>query len=203
MSPRASEIHRFPPNTGRTVGYLGLGLALGVIVVGFFYIPLRPWVILSLGSVAAGIAVWIVLLRPRAYATSEDLVLLNMVTDSWIPLAAIERVEPKYALIIWAHGRKHHCVGIAKSRRAATAGLRSRVQSGNSSIFSRAGWMQPQSDTGEKIVYENFVAERIEDLAKNARARGLEPGPVRRRPATLEIGLLVVSLAVFAAAFFV
>ena len=58
--------------------------------------------------------------------------------------------------------------------------------------------MQPQSDRTEKIVYEDFVAERIEDLARNARARGLEPGPVRRRPATLEIGLLVVSLAALA-----
>ena len=201
MFARTRFEHRFPPNSGRTVGYLGLALGAGVIALSILYMPLRQWATLSLGTLAACIALWAILLRPRAFATGQDLVLWNMVSDTWIPLAAVELVEPKHALIVWAHGKKHHCVGIAKSRRVARAALRNRVRDGEGTIARRAGWEKPQGGT-ERIVYEDFVATRIEELARNARDQGLQPGPVRRVPAVLEIALLTVSVAAFAVAFF-
>jgi hypothetical protein len=205
MAPGNSDKVHFPPNTGRTVGYLGLALAVAVIAVSYYYVPTREWITLSVGCVAGGIAVWIILLRPRAYATGESLVLVNMVSNTWIPLAAIERVEPRHALIVWVNGKKHLCVGIAKSRRVATGRARSRVSKARGGIESRAGWMTPTDTrlaTGyEQGHYEDFVVSRIEQLAKDAVDQGMQPGPVRRVPAPLEIGLLLASLGGLALAF--
>ena len=202
MTRRKDIEHHFPPNTGRTVGYIGLALAAGVIVVSIYYLPFRSWLTLALGCLAGGIAVWITLLRPRARATADDLVLLNMVSDTWIPLVSIERVQAKHALIVWANGKKYLCVGIAKPRRILSGRARSRSVSAGGGIQERAGWLTPQGARPTDGLYEDLVVARIGHLVDNARERGQQPGPVRRTPALLEIVLLVVSTAGFALALF-
>ena len=123
------------------------------------------------GALVFGVLVWAAMLRPRVWATEEDLVLRNMLHTARIPLAAIEQVVVRQVLAVSAGEQRYVSPAIGKS-------LRQTLKSGSPGepATARAG------DGRRTRRYPDFVEERISRLAEDARAkRGI--GAALRRAA--------------------
>lgn len=146
-------VERFHPTSGRIMGTIALVLATAVVVIGVldrehgFPLPV------VLGAVVFGILVWAAMLRPRVWATSDDLVMRNMLNTAHIPLAAIERVAVRQVLAVSAGERRFVSPAIGRS-------LRQTLKS------NRRGTQQTAVES-----YPVFVEERISQLADDARTQ--------------------------------
>ena len=71
MTSGPRVVQKFHPNTGVFTGYVGIGVA--VIVLGTLVFQARDSEGLQygLGVLLAAAAVWVTILRPRAYALAE------------------------------------------------------------------------------------------------------------------------------------
>lgn len=146
-------VERFHPTSGRIMGTIALVLVAAVVVIGVldrehgFPMPV------VLGAVVFGILVWAAMLRPRVWATGDDLVMRNMLNTAHIPLAAIEQVAVRQVLAVSAGERRFVSPAIGRS-------FRQTVKS------NRKG---PQPTATES--YPVFVEERISQLADDARTQ--------------------------------
>jgi hypothetical protein len=187
----------FRPTSGRVTGVLGLVLVVGVVVIGLVDrthgFPL-PVVAVAL---VIGVLVWAAMLRPRVWATEEDLVLRNMMHTAWIPLAAIEQVVVRQVLAVSAGEKRYVSPAVGRSWRQTLKSNRAR------------GADDPEKASTDVRTpsYPDFVEERISRLAEEARARrgigllsdeqlALAAG-VRRRWAWPELVGLVVAGVLF------
>ena len=188
-------VQTFHPTTGHLTGWLGLAVCL--LVVGVVVTTERhaTGVRVALGAVLVAVLVWVALLRPRATAYDDSLVLRGMVSDTTLPLAAIDRAVVRHVLVVRVGDDRYTCSSIARSTRS----LRSRRSAGAVSVLGvpqagdRIDAVGQSSDVGGSGDYATFVETRIEDLAKSARRDGREGPPVRRRWARLELAALAVS----------
>ncbi|WP_122818487.1 hypothetical protein [Nocardioides pantholopis] len=187
---RPSEVvERFRPTSGRVVGVLGLLLAAVVVVVG-----LRDGLDLAVvvGAVVGGVLVWSAVLRPGLAVTSETLVMRNMLETTEIPLAAIEEVAVRQFTAVRAGGKRYVSPVVGQTMRQLRKGDRAATK--------------PEPTAS----YPAFVEDRIRRLAADAAAaRGIKRGTpeqdalardVRRTPAWVELGLLLLGLVVFVVA---
>jgi hypothetical protein len=191
MTSGPRVVQKFHPNTGVFTGYVGMGVA--VIVLGTLVFQARDSEGLQygLGVLLAAGAVWVAILRPRAYATSKTLVLRNMLSDIHIPLASVETVMMRQTLNVWAGGKRYVCLGIGKTRRELTG----RQRRGTGIPFARTPDLGDGPSTANtKINYEDFVVDRILDLSKEAKQTDPNPGQVARVIAWPEV-IGLVSLA--------
>lgn len=146
-------VERFHPTSGRIMGTIALVLAAAVVVIGVldrehgFPLPV------VLGAVVFGILVWAAMLRPRVWATGDELVMRNMLNTAHIPLAAIEQVAVRQVLAVSAGERRFVSPAIGRSLRQT---LKSNRASG-----------QPTATES----YPVFVEERISQLADDARTQ--------------------------------
>lgn len=181
MSRHEAPLHRFGPTNGGILGWVGVVLA---VVVAVFVAVTDPSLIglrVVLGLAVMALLIWVALLRPRAIAHRDTLVLRNMLFDTIIPLAVIDRVVVSHSLVVWVDEERHSCPGIGRSTR--------------SMMRAQAGKGPTASDD-----YPDFVESTIEDLARSARRdRGGEDGRVRRAwavPELVALGLLSVAVLV-------
>jgi hypothetical protein len=196
----ARPVQKFKPTTGHLVGYLGL--AACAVTVGVVVTSERNVVGLrvALGAVLVAVLIWLAILRPRATAYDETLVLRGMLSDTALPLARIDDAVVRQMLVVWVGGDRYTSSCIARSRRS----LMKRRTPGVMSVFGlqqaddRIGAVGASGDIGSSGDYATFVETRIEQLAKAARRDGREVPPVRRRWARVEITVLVVSAVAFA-----
>jgi hypothetical protein len=143
---------------------------------------------------ACGIAlIWTVLIRPRATAYAQMLVLHNPVTDLHIPLAGIDAVIVRHALLVWVGERRYTCPGIGRSSRSL-ARRRSRgplAILGLEQTDDRLGAGQ-LADIDPTADYASFVEQRIAELGRAARRDAPLAGPavVRRTWAWRELAVL-------------
>jgi hypothetical protein len=149
--------------------------------------------------VLVAVLIWLALLRPRAAAYDETLVLRGMLSDTTLPLAGIDAAVVRHMLVVWIGDDRYTCAGIARS-------TRSMVKRRNPGVLSVLGLQQTDDrmgaagaggDIGTSGDYATFVETRIEDLARSARRDGRDRPPVRRRWALLEIAALVISALAF------
>jgi hypothetical protein len=141
------------------------------------------------------------LLRPRATAHGDSLVLRNIASDTHLPLAGIEAVMVRTTLNVWVNEERYVCVGIGRPTRK----LVDQKGQGPMSILGlehddrRYGFGQSK-DIGRGKDYAGFVEDRIAALALAARREPHgPPPPIRRRPALPELialGLLLGALIV-------
>jgi hypothetical protein len=192
-----APVERFRPTSGRVTGVLALVLVAAVVVIGLvdrthgFPLPVVAVALL------VGVLVWAAMLRPRVWATEEDLVLRNMLDTAWIPLAAIEKVVVRQVLAVSAGEKRYVSPAVGKSWRQTLKSSRARG----------AGDSDESSTDVRTASYPDFVEGRISRLAEEARAKrgigllsdeqlALAAG-VRRRWAWPEvIGLVVAGLLV-------
>jgi hypothetical protein len=145
-------VERFHPTSGRIMGTIALVLVAAVVVIGVldrehgFPMPV------VLGAVVFGILVWAAMLRPRVWATGDDLVMRNMLNTAHIPLAAIEQVAVRQVLAVSAGERRFVSPAIGRSLRQT--------------LKSNRGAQQTALQS-----YPVFVEERISQLADDARTQ--------------------------------
>ena len=174
-SASAQPVHSFKPTSGTAVGLLGLLTAVFVIVLAAStertLFGLRAGIIAAL----AGLLAWMTLLRPRVKAYADTLMLRNMASDTYLPLARIDNVLVRHTLNVWVDDRRYSCAGIGRSTRS----------------IARARARGPEAVQGDD--YVTFVETTIEDLARSARRdlRGAAP-PVRTQWAIPELVALAV-----------
>ncbi len=205
MPTEPAPVEKFRPTNGEILGWGSIAALAVLLVVAVVSEPNLTGVRVALGFAVAMVAVWAVLLRPRATAYADTLVLRNMVSDTHLPLAEVDDVSVRHTLNVWVGEARYVCAGIGRSTRQMT-GRRSR------GALSAIGLQQADDRMGIAQVgqigsgsdYATFVETRIEDLARSARRdlRG-EPPPVRRLWAVPELAALGLFVAGFAATFVV
>lgn len=198
-----SVVARFKPTHGTVLGWLSLLVVVGVLA----WIGLNARTLtgarVALGAVFAAVVVWSTMLRPRAHATPTTLVLRNSVLDSHVPLRLIDDVLVRQTLNVWVGDQRHVCTGIGRSRRSMLKpkrGAASVLGIEQADVRMGLGGPGGPGAIGTSGSYEDFVATRIEALARDAKAaaRGSdEPAQVRRVPAWPEIAALVVTGTAF------
>ena len=179
-------VHAFRPTGGTVMGTAGLSAVAVVIVAALVTEPSVTGVRVALGAALVGVLVWMVLLRPRVTAYADTLVLHNMASDTFLPLAGIESVAVRLTLHVWVDDRRHTCSGIGRSTR---------------SMMKAERHGSPPTGAAD---YASFVETTIEDLARSARRdlRG-DPPPVRREWAVRELAALAVLALAMAVSFVV
>ncbi|WP_148571083.1 hypothetical protein [Nocardioides caldifontis] len=190
-SPAATPVERFRPTSGRFVGGASLVAAAFVLVLTAVTEPNLTGVRICLLVALAGVVVWAVLLRPRATAYDDTLVLHNQVSDWHLPLAKVDDVAVRHTLNVWVGGKRYSCPGIGRASRQMVRG-----SDGNpTSVFARRNdARQGGGDAASigEVDYATFVENRIDELARIARRDGGEPPAVRRSWAVPELTAMAV-----------
>lgn len=193
-------VERFDPTSGRVTAVLVLVLAGVVVVAGTVDAGSVPLPVLA-GAVLAGVLAWASMLRPALWATTEHLVMRNMLETVHVPLAAIEQLAVRQVLALRAGEKRYVSTVVGRPLRKAMRTSRS----GSAPVEDAA--------PAPGLPYADFVEQRLHQLMEEARtAAGVESlsdeqlalaADVRREPAWVPIGLTVVSAVAFVASLFV
>ncbi len=198
-SALARPVQKFKPTTGPVLGYVGLAvcaLVIGVVATSEQHVV---GVRVALGAVLVGVLIWLALLRPRAAAYDDTLVLRGMLSDTTLPLAGIDAAVVRHVLVVWIGDDRYTCAGIARSTRSMMRRRDSALTSslGLHQTDPQAGPASAGGDIGTSGDYATFVENRIQDLARSARRDGGDVPEVRRTWARLEIAALAASALAF------
>ena len=175
-SAETGYVERFAPTSGRVMGVLAVGLALATMVYALFDGEDGFEAPVAWGAAFAAILSWAALLRPAVRVESDRLVLRNMLDSHHIPLAAVDEVVIRQVLAVRAAEKRYVSPAIGHS-------------------FMRT--MRPKTERGgdRSFTYQDYVRDRILDLADGARRRLAGGGPptATRTWALPEIAGLVVT----------
>ena len=194
------RVERFAPNGGTVVAVLG-GLAVVGFVVGWAVDPDEVPLWVPGVSLFGGVVLYASTVRPRVLVVGHDLVLRNMLTTVFIPLASIEELAVRQVLAVRAGGRRYVCAGVGRSLRQALKG--SAVQRAREEMGGLRGELAAVREPG--MNYADYVEIRLQELVNEDRARrGITKfsdqadelaKQARRAPAWPEISALVVIAA--------
>ena len=192
-------VERFDPTSGRVTAVLVLVLAGVVVVAGTVDTGSVPLPVMA-GAALAAVLAWASMLRPALWATTEHLVMRNMLETIHVPLAAVEQLAVRQVLAIKVGEKRYVSTVVGRPLRKAMRTHRS----GSSPVEDAASAPLP---------YADFVEQRLHQLMEEARtAAGVESlsdeqlalaADVRREPAWVPIGLTVLSAVAFVASLFV
>ena len=196
-------VEKFAPNGGTVIAVLG-GIAVVAFVVGWAVDPddVPLWV--PGVALFGGVLLYASTVRPRVLVRGSELVLRNMLSTVFIPLAAIEELAVRQVLAVRAGDKRYVCAGVGRTLRQALKG--SAVQRAREQMGGLRGEMAAVREPG--MSYADFVEVRLQELVNQDRLRrGVAKysaeaealaQDVRRRPAWPEIALLVAAFAVVA-----
>lgn len=142
-------VEKFRPTSGRIPGGIALALVAAVVLISVFdrdnaFPPAVIW-----GALFGGSLAWAAMLRPRLWATRNDLVMRNMASTVTIPLAAIEKIAVRQVVVVLAGEQRFVSPAVGTSWRQA-------VRSG-------------KSKPGASPTYVSIVDDRLHQLAEAAR----------------------------------
>lgn len=179
MGQDQEPVEQFDPSSGTAFGFVTLA-ALGVAVVLVAATERTATGLQAvLALVAFGALTWAALIRPRAAAYRETLVIRHMFSDVHLPLARIDEVVTRQVLYVYLDDERHSCAGIGRSSRRL-AGLPGSLPTGHEA----------------QLDYARHVETRILELAERARRESAgPPPPVRREWAVPEILGVTVPVA--------
>lgn len=177
MAGEGDDVERFRATNGRVVGFIGLLLVAGVLLLAVVDGITRAPVGLVPGCLLAALVVWVVLMRPAVRTEDDHLLLRGSLGDHCIPLSSIDQVSVGALLVVLADGRRFTNTAVGRTRR-------------ESARDDRVG-----TDLTRRS-YGAYVESRLEQLVADARAKGLEPGEPRRSWAWPEIAGLALLTAV-------
>jgi hypothetical protein len=199
----ARPVQKFTPTTGPALGYVCLAVCALVVAVAVTSGRPVTGLRVTFGAVLVAVLVWVALLRPRAAAYDETLVLRGMVSDTTLPLAAIDAAVVRHMLVVRIGEQRYTCAGIARSTRSMVTRRHSagatppfglpRADDLMTGAAGRSG-----DNASSSADYATFVETRIEELARSARRDRRAAPAVRRRWAWLEITALSVTALAFA-----
>jgi hypothetical protein len=194
-------VEKFAPNGGTAVAVLGAIVILGFLV-GWAVEPDEVPLWVPGATLLGGVVLYTSTVRPRVLVVGHELVLRNMLSTAYIPLAAIEELAVRQVLAVKAGDKRYVCAGVGRSLRQAMKG--SAVQRAREDMGGLRGEIAAVREPG--MNYADFVEIRIQELINEDRARrGIAKfspevdelaEQARRELAWPEIALLVVT-AVF------
>ena len=172
----AGDTEKFPPTSGRVLGSLAVGIAAAVMLYALFDGEAGVGAPITWSAAFAAVLSYAALLRPAVRVEKDFLVLRNMIDTHEIPLAAIDGVAVRQVMAVRVDEKRYVSPAIGHS---VTRTVRPKL-----------------GDGGEReLTYQDYVRDRILDLADGARRRlgDAEPPPTRRVWALPEIALLVIT----------
>jgi hypothetical protein len=188
-------VEKFAPNGGTVTAVVAGLVALAFILAWAIDIHrVALWVpaVALLGSAV----VWVSTMRPRVKVQDHELVLQNMVTTTYIPLACIEEVAVRQVMAVRAGGQRYVCSGVGRSMRSALKG--SAVENARQQIGGLRGELAKVREPG--MHYADYVEIRVQELINEDRMRrGVKKyspeadelaKQVRREPAWSAIAIL-------------
>lgn len=145
-------VEKFRPTSGRITGVIALAMVLAIAGIGVLdreqgFPPVVVW-----AALCVGVLVWSAMLRPRLWVTTSDVVLRNMFSTTWVPLAAVEQVVVRQVVALRAGEKRYVSPAVGKSWRQT-------LKSGKA------------PKPGATQSYPAFVEERLHQLAEDARAK--------------------------------
>ena len=154
-------LEKYRSGSSVVIGVIGLLAAVAVGVITVVDYQAGDWKIL-VGSAFVGLVVWVVLLRPMVAIAGDRLELRGMLSQVRLPLAAVEDVSIAQYVAVRSAGRTWTCPGVGRSKRQIS-------RMGVSAAEALGGRARGQvKDSG---AVANFVTDRIQQLAEDARAR--------------------------------
>jgi hypothetical protein len=159
-------VEKFAPNGGTLTAVLAALVALAFILAWAIDIHRVPlWVpgVALLGAVV----VWISTLRPRVRVQNHELVLQNMLTTTYLPLASIEEVAVRQVMAVRAGGKRYVCAGVGRTLRQAMKG--SGVERAREQMGGLRGELAKVHEPG--MHYADFVEIRVQELINEDRIR--------------------------------
>ncbi|MGZ4443085.1 MAG: hypothetical protein ACXVXC_07980 [Nocardioidaceae bacterium] len=211
-SPQASAttgtVERFKPTNGYVIGYVSLAVVVGGVVWIAVDDPTLAGLRIALGMLFAGVLIYATQIRPRARIdTAGTLVLKNTFRDTHVPLVLVDAAKVSQALVVYVGAKRYVCIGIGKPIRKELRRSRRSTVFGGSRVSSLVDFGEhAQAAAGERnVTYETWVAQRIEELAGNARKElhgGTPTGEVRRTVAWPELAAALVTGVLFVVTLF-
>lgn len=180
---------RFRPTSGRLTGGIALAVAGAVALSGLAGDELAFPVPARLFAVVVVVVVWAAALRPRVELSGPDLVLRGMVTDTRIPLAAIEEVFTRQTFVVTLGTRTYISPALNRTMlalRAAGKNLGAGVP--------QVGYVDYVEDKVRAAMADERV--RLGIPARSPAQRALAD-QVRRTPAWPEIVALTAAVVAF------
>lgn len=214
VSAPEDGLEHFVPTGGRITGILGL-VVVGVVVVLWVVDRDNVAAPVVTGALLAGVLFWASLLRPRVSASSETLVLRNMLETIHIPLAAIDELAIRQVLAVRVGDRRFVCPAVGRKLRKLMHRPRISQLFGPTlpDLEEPAGTTSGTEKAPTDIDYADHVEQRLRHLVDEARTRhGVRPysdqaealaAGVRREPSWPEIGALAGTGLLFVAALFI
>lgn len=196
MTPTIPE-QRYGPTSGALTGWLGVVTCVVLEVVlavhGWNLVEVR-WMV---GILLAGVLIATMMLRPVIVLAADQLELRNPFSSWLIPVALVEVVQVRVVTRITAAGTPYDAVAVGRR-------VRPMVRGDGVGLFSRRALPQFASaparrDASTPEALADLMTEQILVAAEDARARRVEPGPVRRAWAVVPLaatGLLLAALVV-------
>jgi hypothetical protein len=187
------QVERFTVWGSRIMGAIGLALVAVALVFGVvggsapYAAPTYP--VMGL----AGLLFWTTLVRPAVAVVDDRLVLRNPFTTVSLPLAAIEQVAVRQWLAVRVGDRRFTNSGVGRSYRQTMRDDRKGDVSGTEI-----------ADLSYGAIVERRIDKRAEEarslqgIALHSDEQAALAADVRREPARIEIGLLVVLLLALA-----
>ena len=149
---KQEPVEDFRPSSGRVQGVIAVTAAAGLVVIGLRDVDSGFPAPLIAVCLLLGVLAWASMLRPRVWATADDLVMRNMLHTVRIPLAAIHTVVVRQVL----------AVGVAEGRYVSPA----IGQSARATARADAGKAKKSATES----YQVFVRERSGQVADTARS---------------------------------
>jgi len=197
--PSDAAVEKFAPNGGTLIA-VSAGLVALAFVVGWIIDIHRVALWVPALAVLGAVIVWISTVRPRVWVKNHDLVLRNMLSTWYLPLASIEEVAVRQVLAVKAGGQRYICAGVGRSLRSALKG--SAAERARAQVGGLRGELAKVREPG--MDYADFVEIRVTELINEDRVRrGVKKWSpeadelakqARREPAWPEIGALVGAL---------
>jgi hypothetical protein len=204
-----TRVEKFAPNGGTVSAVIGGVVAVGFIVawaVDMDEVPLWVPAVALLGA----IVLYTSTVRPRVLVQGHELVMRNMLSTVYVPLAAIEEMAVRQVLAVRVGGKRYVCAGVGRSLRQAMKG--SAVQDARERMGGLRGEVAAATVREPGMNYADFVELRIQELINEDRMRlGIKrfspeadelARQVRREPAWPEIAALVAATVFLVVAIF-
>ena len=168
-------VERFKPTIGRWWGLTGLVMIAFVVVAVLSSGTDPASLAVALGACLIGWSTFAALVRPTVHAYEDHLLLRNALTDRRLPWRKITDVAVKQTLCVYAGAEKYHGIAIGKSARYLMRGQK-RAQSLTFSKAQEDFASRPTMDGSDVtgMHYADYVAIRVDALAKQQKKRGLE-----------------------------
>ena len=163
---RDPAVEKFAPNGGTAIAVVGGLVALTFIVAWAVDIHRVPLWVPGVALLGAAV-VWISTVRPRVRVQDHELVLRNMLTTTYLPLASIEEVAVRQVMAVRAGGKRYVCAGVGRSLRSALKG--SAVERAREQMGGLRGELAKVREPG--INYADFVELRVQELVNEDRMR--------------------------------